>query len=142
LYKTENRSIRHKANKNSPTAYRRIIGAGRCIRVGSSAKIAELFSKATKEMETPQQERLSEETVTLRTFADQPISHVIHVTRIGRPDKEVASKPSQSDVWAYIWGCSPLLAELVLSIGLQDLRVLEVGSGLGTYVCCLLIYSP
>lgn len=76
---------------------------------------------------------LQQERVTFQSLAAGRPSFELDFVRVAAPEKTQVDNPSQTDVWAYMWGCSVLLAEVLCHAGVRNLRVLEVGAGLGAH---------
>lgn len=57
----------------------------------------------------------------------------LQLWRIRDPETECVRSPAQCDLWAFVWGSSVVLSEVVLSLGcaLQGCKSFEVGAGSG-----------
>eukprot|EP00698_Gefionella_okellyi_P013536 TRINITY_DN3714_c0_g1_i2.p2 TRINITY_DN3714_c0_g1~~TRINITY_DN3714_c0_g1_i2.p2 ORF type:complete len:285 (-),score=81.44 TRINITY_DN3714_c0_g1_i2:652-1506(-) len=74
---------------------------------------------------------LHEEQIELHPLRSDLSPVPLTLIRVERPDQAQTVNPAQTDVWAFVWGCSLVLSELLLATELKGLQVLEVGAGLG-----------
>ena len=56
---------------------------------------------------------LQQERVTFQSLAAGRPSFELDFVRVAAPEKTQVDNPGQTDVWAYMWGCSVLLAEVL-----------------------------
>lgn len=85
---------------------------------------------------------VEESLIFFRSESDCPVK--LRVNRVADPSRVIGST-TKSDLWAYLWGASPVLAQLVFFLPSQILerrRILEIGCGSGIVGIATAMHSP